>query len=138
MSEVYALVEEDTFMPEWNPQTDAPPGLVRMLKHIETFADFYRVMLGSNGDPGFTHDFRKNTEKRFRFMLSRAGTEQDPKSAPVEMRLSYVSYAGVGAIAWWLENHQPCSAEQLALWISQLSTVSAGLGVIPLNPMPTG
>jgi AcrR family transcriptional regulator len=98
-----------------------PSGLLNLLKHVQEYADFYRIMLSADGDPGFTEDFRQNLEKRFRTLVAdQQGTEAS-KTLPVEMRIKYVTYAGVGAIVWWLENEQPCSVEQLASWISRLS-----------------
>ena len=46
---------------------------------------------------------------------------------PVELRLSYVSRAGLGAFLWWLTNDQPCTPEQLAKWVSQLGMASVGI-----------
>ncbi len=39
----------------------------------------------------------------------------------------------IGAILWWLENDQPCSPEQLAGWLSQLTTANAGFSMRPHN-----
>jgi hypothetical protein len=57
--------------------------------------------------------------------------ETDPNAPPIDLRTSYVSYAGIGAIVWWLEQDQPCTPEQLAVWLGQLSTASAGLSFKP-------
>lgn len=105
----------------------APPGLVNLLKHVQAFAHFYCVMLGPKGDREFTERFRQITEKRFRFLLSNKTTEPDPNAPPNNLRAGYVSYASIGAIVWWLENDQPCSPEQLAGWLSQLSRAITGL-----------
>jgi hypothetical protein len=35
---------------------------------------------------------------------------------------------------WWLENDQPCSPEQLAIWLGQLNMTSAGLMPQRLTP----
>jgi hypothetical protein len=44
--------------------------------------------------------------------------------------VSYLLSAGVGAIVWWLENDQPYSPEQMAVWLYQLSraSISVSLG----------
>jgi AcrR family transcriptional regulator len=127
MNDVYGLISDEAFVDEKLARSQAPSGLVKLLKHIQQYADFYRVMLGSQGDPGFIQDFRRNSEKRFRFLLANYGAKQEPNMPPTDMRLSYISYAGVGAIVWWLENEQPCTAEQLAKWIGDLSMTSVGL-----------
>jgi AcrR family transcriptional regulator len=107
--------------------SDAPEGLVRRLKHVQKHGDFYRVMLGQNGDAAFTAKFRESTEKRFRFLLANYGPQGDPNAPPVDMKLNYISCAAVGVILWWLESGQPCTVEQLAEWLRKLTTASAGL-----------
>jgi AcrR family transcriptional regulator len=129
MNDVYALLPEADAASDSSGKMDedSPDGLVALLKHIQSNAAFYRVMLGAKGDPGFTNDFRQQTEKRFRDLITRYGVSDEAKALPTDFRLSYISHASIGAIVWWLENDQPCSVEQLARWIGQLSISSAGL-----------
>jgi len=108
-----------------------PTGLINLLKHVEQFGDFYRVMLGQNGDLVFTERFRQNAMNRYRFLLTTTGAEEDPHGPPLDLKLNYISCAAVGAILWWLENDQPCTVEQLAAWLSQLSMSSAGIALKP-------
>jgi len=55
----------------------------------------------------------------------------DPGRPPIDLSVSYVLHAGIGAILWWLENDQPCPPEQVAVWLNQFSmadmSVSLGL-----------
>ena len=55
----------------------------------------------------------------------------DPGRPPIDLSVSYVLHAGIGAILWWLENDQPCPPEQVAVWLNQFSmadmNVSLGL-----------
>ena len=97
---------------------DEPPGPVKLLRHIQQHADFYRVMLGSKGDLAFTERFRQNTERRFRSWAQDVDMSDAP---PFELRIKYASYAGIGAIVWWLEHGQHISPEQLASWLSHIS-----------------
>jgi AcrR family transcriptional regulator len=108
-----------------------PPGLVRLLKHVQQFGDFYRVMLGQMGDPVFTEKFRQTASRRMRAYY--AGTPTEPESPPLDLRLDYVSCAAVGAIVWWLESDQPCPPEQLASWLSQLSRNTMGFSMKRLS-----
>jgi AcrR family transcriptional regulator len=105
---------------------EALPGPVKLLRHIQQYADFFRVMLGTKGDPAFIERFRQNTEQRFR---SWAIEDHNPTGAPFELRIKYLSYAGVGAIVWWLEHGQHISPEQLARWLSSISTGFMGHAV---------
>jgi AcrR family transcriptional regulator len=119
MDGVYALTGEEpdgdrSAQPDGQ---EAQEGPVKLLRHVQEHADFYRVMLGSKGDPGFSERFRQNTERRFRTWVQGSA---DPNVPPLDLRISCVSYAGVGAIRWWLEHSQQTSPEQLASWLSQL------------------
>lgn len=129
MEEIGNLTSEEDFTAEKQAQLKegVSLGLMRLLEHVQRFADFYKVMLGQNGDARFTDRFRKNTEKRFRANLENSPLAADPNAPPVDLKLKYISSAGVGAILWWLENDQPCSAEQLARWLGQLGSASAGV-----------
>jgi AcrR family transcriptional regulator len=109
-----------------------PTGLINLLKHVQQFGEFYRVMLGQNGDPVFTERFRKNAMERFRFLLTTTEEKPDPNAPPIELKLNYISCAAVGAIIWWLDSGQPCTVEQLAIWLSQLNLASAGLVFRPV------
>ena len=139
MDEVEMLMstEVSTAEARRESQGEPPSGLVNLLRHVQAFADFYRVMLGQNGDARFTQRFRQNSERRFRYLLSKYSVDTDPNGPPIDLRLNYVACAGVGGILWWLENGQPCSVEQLALWLSKLTTKSVGLSfqVAPNPPI---
>ncbi|MEP7288704.1 MAG: TetR/AcrR family transcriptional regulator [Chloroflexota bacterium] len=137
LDEVQTLTSDAALVAEKASQSTperVPSGLLVLVKHVQEYADFYRVMLGQTGDPVFTHRFRQMSEKRYRYLFSRFGGETDPNAPPVEMKLSYISSATVGAILWWLENDQPFSAEQLAIWLGQISMTSAGLMLHPMQP----
>src|SRR5262245_7888378 len=130
MDELQARVSEAAAAMESVSQQSServPSALLLLIKHVQDNADFYRFMLGGNADQPSTHRFLQLAEDRYRFLFSRLGEGNTPNTPPVAMRLSYISYAGLGTIRWWLENHQPVSAEQLALWLGQLNMTSAGL-----------
>jgi AcrR family transcriptional regulator len=128
MEEVTKLTFDDG-MHAVNPKQiqEVPQGLYNLLMQVQSFSAFYRVMLGQNGDAAFTDWFRQNIQKRFRYLVAVYGVDEEKGSSPLEMRLNYVACAGIGAIMWWLENGQPCSVEQLAIWIGKLSIKNVGL-----------
>lgn len=111
------------------------PGPIVMIEHIQEYSAFYRHMLGAKGDPHFIQRFRENSERRYRELLAK-NPGPDPDGPPVDMRVRYASWAGIGAILWWLENDQPSSAEQLAAWLVQLTRASVGLSMPPEPPGP--
>lgn len=125
--------EQKAFIAEkLNPlPQEIPSGLVSLLKHIQQHGDFYRVMLGANGDAKFIQRFRELSEWRYRALLSYFQVEEQSHQAPLELRLNYASCAGIGAILWWLENGQPLSVEELARWMGSMTRSVMGL------PMPT-
>ena len=96
-----------------------PAGLMAFLRHIQSFPDFYRVMLGAEGDARFIQHFRTMIENHFRMML--AEETPPPDTPPLDLRLSYVSGADVAAILWWLEDGQGCSLEEFSTWIGQIT-----------------
>ncbi len=111
---------------------DMPPaGLVNLLRHMQANAEFYRVMLGKQGDPAFcAQSFRNYIEQGFRRILSSQVPQANASRPPIDLTVSYILHAGVGAIGWWLENDQPCSPEQMADWLYRLSmaSISVSLG----------
>jgi AcrR family transcriptional regulator len=108
-----------------------PSGLAKLLRHIQANADFYRVMLGKNGDPAFCGQaFRDFIETGYRRILSRHASQSDPNRPPVDLTVNYLINAGIGAIVWWLDNEQSYSPEQMADWLYQFSraSISVSLG----------
>jgi AcrR family transcriptional regulator len=107
-----------------------PPGLVHLLRHMQANADFYRVMLGKQGDPAFcAQTFREYIEQGYRRMLTSQASESDSSRPPIDLTVSYILGAGVSAIVWWLENDRPCPPEQMAVWLYQLSMASIGVSL---------
>lgn len=113
------------------PSLDTPPaGLAKLLRHMQTNADFYRVMLGNQGDPGFCGQaFRKYIEQGYRRMLSSQLPQADLHLPPIDLTVNYLMHAGIGAIVWWLENDQPASPEQMAVWLYQFSMASINVSL---------
>ncbi len=122
MNEVYAVNEQDGRVifggQDKQSLRRAPAGLVNFLRHVQNYAEFYRIMLGSQGDAGFANDFREHFEKRFQQMTQ--GQTDDEFAQPLGMRMKFLSHGVIGAIVWWLESGQPCSPEELAASISEM------------------
>ncbi len=122
--------EEDENLPDAPPGPVLPAphsGLVRLLKHMRAHADFYRIMLGPQGDPAFcAQSFWPYIEQGLRPMVSDNTVLPDPAHPPVRLVASYLMQAGVGAIVWWLAEGQTCEPEQLAAWLYQLSLGAIG------------
>jgi len=131
VDEAIALIHSQEDDPPAAKDPDHPSaGLVRILQHVQANADFYRVLLGKKGDPAFCAQcFRQFIEQQFRHMLPDEVTRADPSRPPMDLSVNYILHAGIGAILWWLENEQPCSAEQVAVWLNQFSTADIGVSL---------
>jgi hypothetical protein len=124
LSELIDSEEEETSLGDQIAESlDTPPrGLVKLLRHMQANADFYRVMLGKQGDPTFcAQSFRNYIEQGYRRILASHAPQSDPNRPPIDLIVNYLLNAGVGAIVWWLEQDQPYSPEQMANWLYQLS-----------------
>ena len=132
MNEVYALTasQEQLPTPNQNPASEPPPaGLVSLLERMQSDAAFYRVMLGKQGDAACMQRIQQYIEKRFRSLLPNTATQSQANSPPLDLCLSYVSHAGVGAIGWWLTQGQAYAPEQVAAWLNQLSMANIKLAL---------
>ena len=47
--------------------------------------------------------------------------ESNASRPPIDLTVNYFMHAGIGAIMWRLENDQPASPEQMAVWLYQFS-----------------
>jgi AcrR family transcriptional regulator len=125
MEDLYKLLDEPPAASADRSQDAPPPGLIRMLEHLRDNADFYRVMLGPKGYPPFADKIRSYIERR----IGRSGppveSSPNPNRAPWGMMLRSASYAGLGAILWWLEESMPIGPLELATWA--VSTTRAWL-----------
>ena len=106
-------------------------GLITIFEHIQANANFYRVMLGRNGDPLFAEKIRQYIQDRIWRSLP---PEQQKNDDYTDLYLSYCSSASVGAVLWWLEHDLPYTPEQMATISYQ---ISANLStMLSRPPMP--
>lgn len=137
LEELYALLDSQGGNDSLVDKSDQrpgklPAGLVSLLKHVQMNADFYRVMLGEKGDPAYcAQSFRRYIEKGLHQMLPTEVVPVDPSKPPMDLIVSYLLHAGVGAIVWWLENDQPSTPEQVAVWLNQLSMANVNVSLGP-------
>lgn len=145
MDDIYTLIADAPLHPQRAAQgePEVPAGLLSLLRHIQQHSDFYRVMLGGQGDAKFIERFRQNAEQRYRYLLNLLygpSAGDNPDLPPLDLRLSYASAASMGAILWWLEQGQAWSPERLAVWIGQLVSASVGLPLkigVEVDPRPS-
>ena len=120
LNEMDVSLEDQQVIAGPNPP-EVSSRLIDLLKHIQQFAGFYRVMLGMQGDPLFTQHFRHKIEKGFFSCFNQVFPEFicQPDAPPLDLLLKGITSAGCGAIIWWLEQEQPSPPEQFATWLNQ-------------------
>lgn len=123
MDELYDLLDQSQTEQGFDSPVASPAGLIRMLEHLRSHADFYRAMLGPQGYPVFAERIRFYIEKRFRRSLP-VNPPANPGHPPLDMMIRSISSAGLGAILWWLENDMPVTSAQMAAWAVQISLVN--------------
>lgn len=121
MDELYELLDQSQGEPSFDGSYGPPAGLIRMLEHLRSHADFYRAMLGLKGYPLFAERIQFYMERRFRRSLPANPAPPNPDQLPIDMQLRVISSAGLGAILWWLEKGMPITSEQMATWAVQIS-----------------
>jgi AcrR family transcriptional regulator len=119
MDEVTGVIFKDDFTNEQGVLS----GLIKLLNHIQTFSEFYRIMLSANGHPLVSHRLRQKIESHFLIVLTQDSQAKEPKTPQFDMRLKYISAAGIGAILWWVENNTPCTSEELVSLVNSITPV---------------
>ena len=118
LNEIYEMLEEGGIIGEGRNA-----GLVELLKQVQQFPDFYRVVLGPQADAFLSQRFRQQTQQRFLAYFHQTFPEatSDPDTPPLDLKFTTVASAGCSALAWWLEQERPSTPEQFAHWLRQLS-----------------
>ena len=119
MDEVTGVIFKDDFPNEQGILS----GLIKLLNHIQTFSEFYRIMLSANGHPLVSHRLRQKIESHFQLILAQDHLAKEPKTPQFDMRLRYISAAGIGAILWWVENNTPCTSEELIGLVNSITPI---------------
>jgi AcrR family transcriptional regulator len=113
---------------------DPPRTLVLFFRHVADHANFYRVMLGKWQVEPFVERLRVFLTDLFKARLDRAlPTLENAVVPPALVTAANVSMC-IGMIHWWVDNHLPCTVEEIARHYALLSGfgVYVALGV----PMP--
>lgn len=116
MDELYGLFEDHQGIEKLNPH-ELPPNLIDLLKHMQEYGDFYRVMLKTKMDPYFEQRFRQKTEKHFFACFNQTSADRDASTFGLSYNATFAALCG--AVVWWLEQEQPYPPEQLAQWLNK-------------------
>lgn len=129
LNEIYEMLEEGGGI----IGEDRHEGLIELLKQIQQFPDFYRVVMGAQADAFLSQRFRQQAQQRFLACFHQAFPEaaSDPDIPPLDLKFTTVASAGCSALAWWLEQERPSTPEQFAHWLQHLIY---DISVSALNP----
>lgn len=118
LHEIYEVLEEGGGI----IGEDHHEGLIKLLKQLQQFPSFYRVVLGAKADAFLSQRFRQQTQQRFLACFHQTFPEaaSDPDGLPLDLKFTTVASAGCGVLVWWLEQERPSTPEQFAHWLQQL------------------
>ncbi|MCB9450266.1 MAG: TetR/AcrR family transcriptional regulator [Anaerolineaceae bacterium] len=124
MSEIYATLQTDAGeLPE--EYLFDPDGAIHDstdFEHVAALADFYKVMLGKKGSPAFLVNVRQFlAEVSVGAAIHTMQAQGRTPRLPADLIANFMAGAELGVIAWWLENGQPYSPQEMARMVFQLS-----------------
>lgn len=96
------------------------PAEIRVYQHFAEHAPFYRALLGKNGLPSLLAYLQGRIAQILRRHLDAAGYDAQQARIPLDVCITFAASSAIGMIIWWLEHDLPYSAEQMAVWNSQL------------------
>lgn len=130
LNEIYEMLEEGGGIGE-----ERNAGLIELLKQIQQFPDFYRVVLGPQADAFLSQRFRQQTQQRYLAYFHQAFPEaaSHPDGPPLDLKFTTVASAGCSALAWWLEQERPSTPEQFGHWLQQLIS-DISVSILKLQP----
>jgi AcrR family transcriptional regulator len=133
LQDLYQSIDMEAATPgAAQPAGEPPAGLVSLLRHMRANAAFYRAMLGPSGDAAFcAQSFRGYLERGFRNLLPDGAPSAKGDAPPLNLSVTYLLHAGMGAILWWLAERsgEAFSPEQMAGWLLKLSHAVIGVSL---------
>jgi AcrR family transcriptional regulator len=94
------------------------PYIESVFRHLEQHAQFYRAMLGRQGDPLFRGLYQEFLSELI-FEPITGQSSIDDSNPQLAMNLRFFSAGFTGVAAWWLEKGMPISVEQASLQIAR-------------------
>ncbi|MDX2138469.1 MAG: TetR/AcrR family transcriptional regulator C-terminal domain-containing protein [Chloroflexota bacterium] len=90
---------------------------IRLFEHIQTYWEFYQLMLGRHGVPSVGVALRQQLERIVEVVIAEVmpGAWALPMPRPLVVRFLAAAYVGV--IEWWLESEPPAPPRTIAEWV---------------------
>ena len=103
--------------------------LTPWLEHVASHANFYRMMLGKEGNAAFAAQLRDYLEGIVEQTVTRMQFNQ-PTTLPLPLLRRFATAGFLGVVSWWLEQEEPWPVQELArqlhLLFQQLLLTSNG------------
>lgn len=96
------------------------PIFLKLFAFFTMHAIFFKVLLGSKGDPSFPGQVKQIMEKHLFNKLSFLQTDHIP--VPRDFLISYLASANLGVIQHWLESGMQLSPQEMALLLTRMTT----------------
>ncbi|GIM45770.1 TetR family transcriptional regulator [Collibacillus ludicampi] len=96
------------------------PDLIYIFEHVSRNSDFYKVMLGKNGLPGFMFRLSDMISRRLHEKIAARQPDENQLKVAKDIFTSYVTWAYLGVIVWWLENDMPYTPKYMATQLTLL------------------
>ncbi|WP_161410656.1 TetR/AcrR family transcriptional regulator [Paenibacillus silvestris] len=96
------------------------PIFLKLFDFFTLHAVFFKVLLGSKGDPAYPGQVKQIMEKHLYEKLSLLQSEHIP--TPREYAISYLASANLGMIQHWLESGMQLSPREMALLLTRMTT----------------
>lgn len=110
------------------------PDLVHVFTHVAKYQQFYKVMLGKQGQQSF---WFRLIDIFVNVLDSRLEHSKDihPK-VPKEILIHYAASAYLGVISWWLKHDMPYSPDYMAMQLTRLRLQHLQIQSVEVPPAP--
>ncbi|MEO3803143.1 TetR-like C-terminal domain-containing protein [Nonomuraea sp. B1E8] len=118
---------------------DRIAGWERLFDHVDRHHRLYAALLGRRGDPSFSARLREHcvelARDRLRNVRDHNASDTGQEMPPGELELVFAANLTLTAIIWWLEQHRPLPARQMAEAVVRFAT-QGYFGALSLDVLP--
>ncbi|CAG7630368.1 TetR/AcrR family transcriptional regulator [Paenibacillus allorhizosphaerae] len=116
-----------------HPTLEEPPQMIlEIIQYFYEHARFFRIMLGSKGDPSYLNELKALMRKHMFNKMSSVQPNEELMMLPREFLIAYLISANLGMIQHWLESGLKYSPYHMALLLTRVSKLG------PLNSVAAG
>lgn len=105
----------------YQQQGQAYPAFISIIEKFAEHADLIKVIIGPQGDPSFTSDWKQFVKERILEKLSESQPDRDKMLVPPEYLATFIASAHTGIIQHWIETGLKESPEEIASIITRIA-----------------